>query len=390
MILEISFWLILLLLLHTYVLFPLSLPMFAEIFRWRSRRIRESKLSELPTVSIVVSAYNEEAIIAQKIQNCLELDYPAERLQILIGNDGSKDKTAEIVERYAPRVTLVNAPVNAGKAAMLNQLVEQATGDILLLCDANTMFFPNVVRKIVAPFAATEVGCVSGHLILSDESGSALGKGETSYWDLESEIKKFEGQIGVLIGSNGAIYALRRSLYSRLPTRRSVMDDFYVSVKVLMKGYWCTFLSAAVGTEQTSKAGSGEYKRKIRIGRANFNYLHSYLPLLNPLRPLVAYFFISHKLLRWFSPHLVLFAFSLNAYLALHYFGYRISFGLGLLFLILAAVGWQKSLSGGKLGITAVPYYFTAMLTALFQGFLQSFLPEKGGGWARIERGGEA
>lgn len=390
MMIEIAFWLILFFILHTYVLFPLSLPMFAELFRWRSRRIRESKSAELPTVSIVVSAYNEESIIAQKIQNCLELDYPADRLQILIGNDGSKDRTAEIVAKYAPRVTLVNAPVNAGKAAMLNQLVEQATGDILLLCDANTMFFPNVVRKIVAPFAAKEVGCVSGHLILSDESGSALGKGEASYWDLESEIKKFEGQIGVLIGSNGAIYALRRHLYTRLPTRRSVMDDFYVSVKVLTQGYWCTFLSAAVGTEQTSKAGSGEYKRKIRIGRANFNYLHAYLPLLNPFRPLVAYFFLSHKLLRWFSPHLVITAYVLNAYLAWYYLSYQISFGLGLFFLLLAAIGWRKSLAGAKLGITAVPYYFTAMLTALFHGFLQSFRPEKGGGWVRIERGGEA
>ena len=136
---------------------------------------------------------------------------------------------------------------------MLNRLQKIAKNDILLFCDANTMFFPNVVRKLVDPFKDKKIGCACGHLILSDKSGSVLGKGESSYWDLESEIKKFEGVLDRLIGGNGALYAIRRELYTELPVKKSVMDDFFVTTKILQKGYFCTFVDSAIGTEQTSK-----------------------------------------------------------------------------------------------------------------------------------------
>jgi len=387
--LEITFFVCLFLLLHTYLLFPLTLPMVAEFFQ-RQRRVRATKTGHnQPRVSLLISAFNEESVIAQKIQNCLDLDYPPELLQILIGNDGSKDKTAEIVKRYAPRVTLIDAEKNAGKAAMLNRLVKHATGEILVFCDANTLFFPNVIQKIVQPFHDEQMGCVCGHLILNDQSGSALGEGETSYWDLESEIKKFEGLIGVVIGGNGAIYAIRTKLYTSLPTKRSVMDDFFITVKVLQQGFMSTFVSSAIGTEQTSKAGVGEYQRKIRIGRANFNYLFSYLPLLNPFRPIVAYFFLSHKLLRWFSPHMALAMFLINIPLLFAHPFFIGTFGIEVLILFMALVGWIMSKQGRKMLISSAPYYFVTMNYALLRGFVQAFLPERGGGWNRIERGGE-
>ena len=390
--LEILFVVTLLCLLHAYLLFPLTLPMFAEFFQRRSRLARTEELGTeeyLPTVSLLISAFNEESVIEQKILNCLELDYPPDKLQVLIGNDGSKDRTAEIVRRYAGRVTLIDAEKNAGKAAMLNRLVPHATGEVLVFCDANTLFFPNVIRKIVLPFREKRMGCVCGHLILVDQSGSALGEGEATYWDLESEIKKFEGLIGVVIGGNGAIYAIRKDLYTPLPTKRSVMDDFFISVKVLQQGFQSTFLSSAIGTEQTSKAGIGEFKRKIRIGRANFNYLFSYLPLLNPLRPLVAYFFFSHKLLRWFSPHLSLLLLVLSVLLLHAGPFFEAMFVLEILVLLLALAGLILSRKGKKFAIASAPYYFITMNLALFRGFLQSFLPEKSGGWVRIERGDE-
>ncbi len=185
---QIVFWLMLALTLHCYLLFPVTLPFVSEIFK----RKKSADLGdmELPTVSILISAYNEEAVIERKIQNILEIDYPKEKLEVLIGDDGSADRTAEIVARYADQgITLVKAPKNAGKAAMLNRLNGIAKNEILLLCDANTMFFPNVVRKLVQPFQDAKIGCACGHLILSDKSGSVLGRGESSYWDLESKIK---------------------------------------------------------------------------------------------------------------------------------------------------------------------------------------------------------
>lgn len=371
---QIVFWVMLVLTLHCYLLFPVTLPFVSEIFK-RKRRTTETS-GELPTVSILISAYNEEAVIERKIQNILEIDYPKDKLEVLIGDDGSADRTAEIVARYADQgITLVKAPKNAGKAAMLNRLNGIAKNDILVLCDANTMFFPNVVRKLVQPFQDKKIGCACGHLILSDKSGSVLGRGESSYWDLESEIKKFEGVLDRLIGGNGALYAIRRELYTELPVKKSVMDDFFIATKVLQKGYFCTFVNSAIGTEQTSKESSGEFRRKVRIGRANFNFLHSYLPLLNPFRPLTAYLFFSHKILRWFSPHILILLYVANALLLTSGLIYQISFGAITLALLVALF---KIVPSG--------YYFLSMNYAMLKGFFLAFTREKSGGWAREAR----
>ena len=177
---QIAFWVLLFLIVHCYLLFPMTLPFVSEIFKRKKKKAEG--IPELPTVSILISAYNEEAVIERKIHNILEIDYPKEKLEVLIGDDGSADKTAEIIARYADQgITLVKAPKNAGKAAMLNRLQKIAKNDILLFCDANTMFFPNVVRKLVDPFKDKKIGCACGHLILSDKIGSVLGKGESSY-----------------------------------------------------------------------------------------------------------------------------------------------------------------------------------------------------------------
>jgi len=375
--LQILFWILLFLLVHCYLLFPITLPFVSEIFK--RRRSADTGAENLPKVSILISAYNEEAVIERKIQNILELDYPKEKLEVLIGDDGSADKTAEIVERYKDQgITLVKAPQNAGKAAMLNRLHKIASGEILLFCDANTMLFPNVIRKLTDPFKDKKIGCACGHLILTDKSGTELGQGESSYWDLESEIKKFEGMMDLLIGGNGALYAIRRDLYTDLPVKKSVMDDFFVTTKVLQKGYCSTFVSTAIGTEQTSKESSGEYRRKVRIGRANFNYLISYLPLLSPFRPLLAYLFFSHKILRWFSPHIIVLLLVANALLVTQHWVYQLTLAFSVVSLLASLT---KVIPGS--------YYFLSMNMAMLKGFFLSFCREKSGGWAREARSDE-
>lgn len=372
--LQVAFWFLLFLLVHCYVLFPLVLPFVSELFKRNHKG--EVEFAELPKVSLLISAFNEEAVIERKIRNILEIDYPREKLEVLIGDDGSADKTAEIIGRYADQgITLVKAPQNAGKASMLNRLQKIASGEILIFCDANTMFFPNVVRKLVDPFRDLKIGCVCGHLILSDKSGSVLGRGESSYWDLESEIKKFEGILDRLIGGNGALYAIRRDLYTELPVKKSVMDDFFITTKILQKGYYCTFVASAIGTEQTSKESSGEFRRKVRIGRANFNYLFSYLPLLNPFRPLLAYLFLSHKLLRWFTPHIIIFLILVNGALVMTGPVYQVSLGLMLLAILVSLTKIIPSC-----------YYFLSMNVAMLKGFFLSFCMEKSGGWNREAR----
>jgi cellulose synthase/poly-beta-1,6-N-acetylglucosamine synthase-like glycosyltransferase len=182
----------------------------------------------------------------------------------------------------------------------------------------------------------------------------------------------------MLIGANGALYAIRRNLYTELPVKKSVMDDFFVTTKVLEKGYYCTFVTSAIGTEQTSKESSGEFRRKVRIGRANFNFLFSYLPLLNPLHPLLAYLFFSHKILRWFSPHILILLYIANALLLTSGLFYQIFFGAMSLALLVAAF---KIVPSG--------YYFLSMNYAMLKGFFMAFKPEKSGGWAREARSDE-
>ena len=375
--LQIAFWALLVMLVHCYLLFPITLPFVSEFFK--RKRSTGTVTENLPRVSILISAYNEESVIERKIQNILELDYPKDKLEVLIGDDGSADKTAEIVERYKDKgITLVKAPKNAGKAAMLNRLHKIASGEILLFCDANTMLFPNVVRKLTDPFNDKKIGCVCGHLILSDKSGTDLGQGESSYWDLESEIKKFEGMMDLLIGGNGALYAIRKELYTDLPVKKSVMDDFFVTTKILQKGYYSTFISSAIGTEQTSKESAGEYRRKVRIGRANFNYLFSYLPLLNPFRPLLAYLFFSHKILRWFSPHIMILLVAINIPLAFYHPVYLATLCLTVGTFLLCVTR-----------IVPGAYYLLSMNTAMLKGFFLSFRREKSGGWTREARSDE-
>jgi cellulose synthase/poly-beta-1,6-N-acetylglucosamine synthase-like glycosyltransferase len=374
------------LLIHTYLLFPLSLPLLASLVR-NPRKFSYS--DDKPSVSILISAYNEESIIEEKILNSLKLDYPSDKLEILIGTDGCTDRTADIIRRYQHQVNLHECKENRGKAAMLNELKSIAKGEVLLFCDANTWFFPNVVQKIIQPFQDPKIGCVCGRLILSDSSQSSLGEGESAYWDFESEIKKFEGMMDIIIGGNGALYAIRKNLYSDLPVKRSIMDDFYITTKILLQGYSSTFVSSAIGTEQTSKEGMGEFKRKVRIGRANFNYLPEYLRLLNPLRPLVAYSFLSHKLLRWVSPHMLISFLLCTLFLIQSEPLYYILLLLQVFIIALGLVGYYMNLNQKKYWLTSPPYYFLSMNLALLIGFFQSMLPEKSGGWERVERGDE-
>ncbi|HLP43152.1 MAG TPA: glycosyltransferase family 2 protein, partial [Fibrobacteria bacterium] len=263
------FWIAAGLLVHTYVLYPLSLPVLRFILPARRRQGDPNRLK----VSMVIAAHNEEKVIEEKIHNCFDLEFPKKNLEILIGSDASTDGTNAIVSRYAPDVRLVAFQKRGGKAGVLNQLVPRATGDILVFCDANTMLLRNALQKLLAHFEDPKVGCVCGRLILHDAGHSALGIGESMYWNLESEIKKLEGKLGIVIGANGGIYAIRKELFERIPVDRKAMDDFYVTTRVLMAGKAAIYEPQAIGSEETSLEAFGEFQRKVRIGQANFNLL---------------------------------------------------------------------------------------------------------------------
>ncbi|MDR2554461.1 MAG: glycosyltransferase family 2 protein [Fibromonadaceae bacterium] len=372
--LEIVFLISLALLAQVYVFYPLSLR-FLSLF---TARQRESSIwtwgSDNYRISIIISAHNEEAVIEEKIKNTLALDWPKDKMEILIGDDGSTDRTAEIVAKFS-EIRLVKKEKNEGKAAMLNDLCGMAKGDIFLFSDANSMLKSDALKNLAAEFADKKVGCACGQLVLKNGGEFSLSKVEEVYWKSESSLKELEGNFGAVMGSNGALYAIRSELFSELPTHKTVMDDFYITAKILMKNYSCVFCKNAHASEHTSTLEYGEFKRKIRIGRANFNFLFTYLPLLSPLHPMKAYMFLSHKLLRWFSPFLLIAVFFNSIFLAYtgHIF-FKAFFALELLFILAALLGLRMC------------NYFLSMNFAIFLGFCKSFLKEKGGGWERVER----
>jgi cellulose synthase/poly-beta-1,6-N-acetylglucosamine synthase-like glycosyltransferase len=337
-------------------------------------------------VSLLLAAYNEERILEEKIRNSFELEYPRGDLEILVGSDGSTDRTEAIASQYAPDVKLFAFPQRAGKAAVLNRLVPAARGEILVFCDANTMLLKNVLQKLLAHFENPEVGCVCGRLILNDAGETALSIGESIYWNLESEIKKQEGRLGTVIGANGGIYAIRKELYHPIPTGCKVMDDFFVTTHVLRAGKAVVYEPQAIGSEETSLDAYGEFHRKVRISQANFNLLHRYLPLLNPLRPLVAYGFFSHKLLRWLAPFLLMALFATNAALARYSPFYAGLMIMQAAFYAAAALGYFGNGRTRRYKFLLVPFYFVSMNWALLIGFVKALTARDGGTWNRVER----
>ncbi len=335
---------------------------------------------------MLIAAHNEEKVIEEKIRNSFDLEFPEENLEVLIGSDASSDKTNAIVSKYSPRIKLHAFSQRGGKASVLNQLAPRAQGEILVFCDANTMLLKNALQKLLAHFEDPKVGCVCGRLILHDSGKSALGIGESMYWNLESEIKKQEGKLGIVIGANGGIYAVRKELFEAIPIDKIAMDDFFVTTCVLKAGKTAIYEPQAIGSEETSVETFGEFHRKVRISQANFNLLPRYLPLLNPLRGLVAYGFFSHKFLRWIAPVLMILVFVSNIILLMYSPFYYLTFALQALLYGCAGLGYLNNGKTRKSKFLLIPFYFVSMNLALIIGMLRAMSKQEGGMWNRVER----
>jgi cellulose synthase/poly-beta-1,6-N-acetylglucosamine synthase-like glycosyltransferase len=264
------------------------------------RAFREDGAHE-PSVSLLVPAYNEQRVIAEKIENALALDYPQDKLEIVVASE-SDDDTDAIVARYAPRgVRLLTSDVRRGKAANLARAVPSARGEILLFTDANGMFRQDAVRLLVRWFADARVGSVSGRLAYRNPYGTASAYGEELYWDLEMMVKRASSNLGSLPGANGSIFAMRRSLYRPISERRG--DDFELPIRVILQGYASLLERDAVSEEAPAGTYLDEYRRKVRI--INWMVVSALILLKEAVlagRWLLAFQLLSHKLNRWAVP----------------------------------------------------------------------------------------
>jgi len=350
--------------LYSYALYPVVLFVIgainqglrdvAFVFRKRDRRIDAGYAEaepDWPPVAVVISAYNEETHIVSRIENLLALDYPADRLRAYIGSDGSRDRTAELMAQFKnePRVVALPFEVNRGKASVLNDLVSRTVEPIVVFSDANTYFERSALKRLVSRFRDPKVGGVTGELRLL---GNAGGDNQDSlYWRIEQFLKFFEARIGALLGANGAIYAIRRELWQPLRPD-TICDDFCVAMNVSAAGHRLVYEPKAWAEEDTPEQIGEEVKRRIRIGIGNFQALARHPQYLTRTSLATAFAYISHKVLRWTAPHLLLLALAASVVLAVQQqqsSGWAIYALAQATSYVLAWAGWRLTTRGVKL-----------------------------------------
>lgn len=387
---KVIFWLSILPVIYNYAGYPLVLLVLSRLRRTRPPEFT----SRLPEVSLIIAAYNEEMVIGDRVENCLALDYPRENLEILIVSDGSDDGTEEIVEGFTDRgVKLIRIEDRSGKVNALHTAVPQAKGEILVFSDANSFFEGSAVRELVKYFGVEEVGGVCGKLRLQSASvpgterppGSGTGEMEGVYWRLETLLKTLEGRRGSALGANGAIFAIRKTLYTFCP-RNTIVEDFVIAMKVLQSGHEVYYEPAAVAVEEAPPRLGDEFGRRTRIGAGDFQALSFLLPMLNPARGFPAFAFFSHKVLRWVTPFFLILALAANIPLAL-LMPYSLTLVAQGLFYAMAMAGGIAGLGGKSLGRWAgLPWYFVAMNLALFFGFFRFLFGLQKVTWKRTQR----
>jgi hypothetical protein len=358
------FWASLLLIGYTYAGYPLIAWLRARFWPYRARREPIE-----PTVTIIVVAHNEEACIEARIENLLALDYPAERRQILVGSDGSTDETVARARRFAHEgVQVVGFRHWRGKAAVLNQLVRRARGEVILFADARQSFDRHVLRRLVSRFADERVGAVSGELMLTDSTGTPMGRGASFYWRYEKFIRVQEGLAGSTVGATGAIYAIRRALFRAIPTD-TILDDVLIPMRIVQQGYLVQFEQHARAYQAVSRTTQQEYVRKVRTIAGAFQLFGREWWLLDPRRNPLWFQTVSHKGLRLLLPVFHLAVLAANIELARHQPFYVAVLGLQFAFYGAAIVGHEMRHAARRPIYVSVPYAMCCMLWATVAAF---------------------
>lgn len=304
-------------------------------------RRRWTRQDAEPTVTLIVAAYNEERCIAQKLENALALDYPRERLEIIVASDGSTDRTHEVVESFSDRGVTLRAFPRIGKTGIQNQAAKVATGEILVFSDANGFYRPDAIRKLVRNFADAAVACVSGQLVYTQDRRSA-GDCERSYWHYEKFIKLRESNLSSLVGANGSIYAVRRADYVEIDP--GLISDLVEPLALVQRRRRVVYEPEAVSIEETAGSSDAEFRRKVRILTRSITGLVHMRGLLNPFRyGLFSVQLLMHKVLRYLVPYFLITAFvSLTALACVG--EYRVPFAIVSAVVLLAiVVGRRKA-----------------------------------------------
>lgn len=351
----------------TYVGYPVLLFILARRFSYPVE-----KAAYYPSISLIVSAFNEELHIRDKLINTLGLDYPLEKLEIIVGSDGSSDRTAQIAREFEGRgVKVLDFQENRGKTALQNDCVDSARGEVIVFTDAASFLNREALGQIAANFADPKVGCVAGRLRFVDTDRNLTTQSQGLYWAYEVRMREMESRLGRVIGVDGPLYALRREDYVSLSD--NVISDLMSPILVLAKGKKVVLEPLAIADEEPTLETAQEFRTRRRITLRALVGLAAHREILNPfLHPLLTSQVIFHKVLRWFVGPLIILNFLTTLLLIGHPFfrGVTALYGVFLLFAIL---GHFSQKLGIKVKALAVPYYFTLVNVAATLGVIDFF-----------------
>ena len=392
-ILEIIFWLCLFIVFYTYIGYGLVLCLLVALKRLLKGKPKATVATddELPQMTLMICAYNEEDIIREKMENIRQLDYPREKLCVMWVTDGSSDHSNELLREY-PEVTLVYSPERRGKAAAIQHGLHENKAPFVVFTDANTMLNPSSIRIIAQLFMNPNVGCVSGEKrVAARVAGEAAAEGEGLYWKYESTLKRWDSELYSAMGAAGELFAIRMSVYREAPSN-ALLDDFMMSMLILKDGYRIAYTSEAYAVEYGSANMAEESKRKRRIAAGGLQSSWWLRGLMNPLRhPVVTFQFVSHRVLRWTITPFCMVALLLSNILLAIYLPdtiYRFVLALQFLFYAAAVGGWIVAKKGLKnISLLNVPCYFLFMNINVFRGINYLRTHRHSGTWEKAKRG---
>lgn len=385
----IAFWISLFLVVYTFVGYGFVLYILVKIKRIFTERSEFKKDVELPYLTLLIAAYNEEDIIEPKISNTLSLKYPKDKMQVIFITDGSTDYTAEKI-RKCKEVTLLHEDTRNGKMAAIKRAMPFINGEITIFTDANTFLNQDALTELVKHYQNPKVGAVAGEKrIWVEEKADASSAGEGFYWKYESLLKKWDYELYSNVGAAGELFSIRTALYQPVESD-TIIDDHMIAMRIAEKGYVIAYEPNAYAMETASANTSEELKRKVRIAAGGMQSILRLKKAANPFYyPILTFQYISHRVLRWtITPFLLIVAFVLNVLIVASTDSllYQISLALQVLFYILSLAGLIFESRNIRIKAFFVPYYFCMMNYAVVAGIFRYFRKAQSAAWEKSRR----
>lgn len=390
--LKILFWACLLIVFYTYIGYGIILYIIIRLkrlFRGKPQKTALPSDEELPTMTLMICAYNEEDVVAEKMENTLAIDYPKDKFRIMWVTDGSNDRTNELLKAY-PEVDIVFSPERRGKSAALKHGLRELQTRYVAFTDANTMVNTGALREIARLFMDPTVGCVSGEKrVAAKKEGEMAAEGEGLYWRYESTLKKWDSELYSAMGAAGELYAIDPTMVREVPDE-ALLDDFMMSMYVVQNGKRIAYSPDAYAQEYGSANIHEESKRKRRIAAGGLQSIWWLRSMMNPFsQPLVTFQYISHRVLRWsLTPIAMILLLIINITLVVlgSHPAYTVILCLQILFYLMAFAGWLQNHYGHKNKLLYAIYYFVFMNLNVFRGMVYLKNHGKSGAWEKAKR----